>query len=201
MEAQMMRTPLRVERAGAVEELSAAIRAEKKATNQLRQRGVLAVARGRHVPEVAETLGVSPRALRDWVHGYNQEGASGLLDQRGGRRCRLSGEQLKALADRIRAGPREPDRVCSLRGVDIRQLLRNEYNTAYSLDGVYYLLHHQLGMSYLKPRPLHRKSDPQAQEAFKKPSHSRSKTSRKNTPASGLKSGSRMRAGSGNKAR
>jgi len=108
---------------------------------------------------------------------------------------------LKALADRIRAGPREPDRVCSLRGVDIQQLLRNEYNTAYSLDGVYYLLHHQLGMSYLKPRPLHRKSDPQAQEAFKKTSHSKSKTSRKSTPASGLKSGSRMRAGSGNKAR
>jgi transposase len=201
MEAQIMRTPLRVERAGAVEELSAAMRAEKKAMNQLRQRAVLAVARGRHVPEVAQTLGVSVRAVRDWVHGYNQEGAAGLRDQRRGRRCRLSDAQLESLADRIRAGPREPDGVCSLRGTDIQHILQKEYGTAYTLDGVYYLLHHQLEVSYLKPRPLHRKSDPGAQEAFKKSFRSKSRKSSRNTRASGSRSGSRMRAGSDNKAR
>jgi len=197
----MMRTPLQVERCGAVEELTASMRVEKKAINQLRLRAVLAVARGQHIPEVAQALTVSQRTLRDWVHRYNQQSVAGLVDQRRGRQCRLSDEQLKALGDRIRAGPRDEDGVCSLRGVDIQHILKGEYNTAYTLDGVYRLLNHQLKMSYLKPRPLHRKTDTQAQEAFKKTSRRRSKKSSRHIRTNASKSGSKMKAGSGNKAR
>ena len=201
MEAYEMRTPLTVRRDGAVAELSAALRREKRSVNQVRLRGALAVARGHRVPAVAQTLGVAERAVRNWVHRYNQRGLAGLADRRTGRRPRLSGKQIEQLRERIRAGPRPDDGVCSLRGCDIRRILREEFRARYARSSVYYLLHHQLRLSYLKPRPLHRKTDPVAQEDFKKTSRKGSKTSGKRTSTGGWKSGSRMKAASVSKDR
>lgn len=201
MEALGMRTPLKVEREGAVTELAACVKAEKRAVNQVRLRAVLLVARGEHVPVVAAALSVAERAVRNWVHRYNESGVGGLRDHRMGRRCRLSGEAQRRLKERIRAGPRADDAVCSLRGSDVRRILKDEFGVEYGLPGVYYLLHHQLGFSYLKPRPIHRKTDPQAQEAFKKSSPKRSQKSAKNTRTSGSRSGSKMKAASDSKDR
>jgi len=92
----------------------------------------------------------------------------GLRDQRKGRQCRLCDSQLEKIRKRLGEGARPEDGVCSLRGRDIRRILEREFHVCYGQSGVYYLLHHQLGMSYLKPRPLHRKTDPKAQAAFKK---------------------------------
>ncbi|MHC4697241.1 MAG: helix-turn-helix domain-containing protein [Planctomycetota bacterium] len=128
----------------------------------------MAVARGHRVPAVARTLGVAERALRNWVHRYNERGLAGLADQRSGRKPRLSAKQIDELRKRMRAVPREDDGVCSLRGCDIRRILREEFHVRYARSSVYYLLHHQPRMGYLKPRPLHRKTDPVAQETFKK---------------------------------
>jgi transposase len=196
-----MRTPLTVTRVGAVKELTAAVRGEKRSVNQIRIRAVLAVARGHHVPGVARAMSVAERAVRNWVHRYNDKGLPGLKDRRTGRRCRLSEPQLEKVRKRIRAGPRLEDGVCSLRGSDIQRILEKEFRVRYAPSSVYYLLHHQLGMSYLKPRPLHRKTDPKAQAAFKKTSPSASKRSGKRIRAGGWKSGSRTRVASANKAR
>lgn len=201
MEAQGMRTPLKVEREGAVAELAARLRVEKRAVNQVRLRAVLAVARGEHVPGVAKALSVAQRAVRNWVHRYHEFGVSGLQDGRTGRRCQLSAEDQARLKERIRAGPRSDDVVCSLRGEDVRRILKDEFGVEYASSGVYYLLHHQLGFSYLKPRPIHRKTDPHVQEAFKKSSRKSSRESAKNTRTSGSKSGSRTKAASGSKDR
>lgn len=201
MEAQGMRTPLKVERAGAVTELTASLKKEKRSVNQIRLRAVLAAARGEHVPVVAKTLSVGERAVRNWVHAYNVSGIDGLADKRVGRVCRLSAENQARLQERIRSGSLETDGVCSLRGQDIRRILQEEFDVAYAASSVYYLLHHQLGFSYLKPRPLHRKTDPAAQEAFKKSSPKRSQRSGGSTPRNGSRSGSRTKAVSGNKDR
>ena len=115
-------------------------------------------------------MSVSERAVRNWVHRYNREGLAGLRDRRRGRQCRLSETQLDEVRERIRAGPKPENGVCSLRGKDIRRILHQEFQVRYARSSVYYLLRHQLGMSYLKPRPLHRKADPKAQSAFKKTS-------------------------------
>jgi transposase len=196
-----MRTPLKVERVGAVAELTAGLKREKRSVNQIRLRAVLAVAKNEHVPAVARALSVGERAVRNWVHAYNASGLEGLSDQRAGRVCRLSAEDQARLRERIRSGSLETDGVCSLRGQDIRRILEEEFGVAYAESGVYYLLHHQLGFSYLKPRPLHRKTDPAAQEAFKKSSRKRSKTSGGSIPRNGSRSGSRMKAASGSKGR
>ena len=196
-----MRTPLTVEREGAVAELAARVKAEKRAVNQVRLRAILMVARGHRVPAVAEALSVGERAVRDWIYRYNKSGIGALQDGRMGRQCRLSAEDQARLKERIRAGPQADDGVCSLRGEDVRRILKDEFRVEYGLPGVYYLLHHQLGFSYLKPRPIHRKADPQAQEAFKKTSPKRSQKSVKNIRTSGSKPGSKTKVASDNKGR
>jgi transposase len=196
-----MRTPLTVTRAGAVKELAAALRREKRSVNQIRIRAVLSVARGDHVPRVARSMSLAERAVRNWVHRYNRRGLVGLQDQRKGRQCRLSDSQLEKMRKRLREGARPKDGVCSLRGRDIQRLLEKEFHVRYCRSSVYYFLHHQLGMSYLKPRPLHRKTDPEAQAAFKKTSEKSCKKSGKRIRTDGSRSGSRTRAGSASKVR
>jgi transposase len=194
-----MRTPLTVTRSGAATELAAALRREKRSVNQIRIRAVLAVARGNHVPTVAQSMSVAERAVRNWVHKYNRSGVVGLQDQRRGRQCRLSASQLEKMRKRLREGARPEDGVCSLRGCDIQRILEKEFHVRYGRSSVYYLLHHQLGMSYLKPRPLHRKTDPEAQSAFKKTSERSCKRSGKRIRTDGSRSGSRMKVGSASK--
>ena len=196
-----MRTPLQVTRAAAVNELTDGLRRERRSVDRVRFRAVLAVLQGAHVPAVAKMFSVAERAVRNWVHRYNTRGPVGLRDRRTGRRCRLSAEQQKRLRNRIRQGALPADGVCSLRGQDLRRILREEFHVEYACSSVYYLLHHQLRMSYLKPRPIHRKTDPVAQEAFKKTSRKSSRTSSTSTRARQSRSGFRTKAGSGSKAR
>ena len=189
-----MRTPLQVSRKGAARELQAALRRETKTRGQLRLRALLAVVQGEHVPRVARLLGVAERAVRNWVNGYNRHGLSGVRDRRGGRRCRLSRAQLERVRVRLLAEPTAEDGVCSLRGGDVRRILQAEFGAAYARSSVYYFLHHTLGFSYLKPRPLHTKTDLPAQAAFKKTSHKPWPKSGKTTRTGVWKSGSTMRA-------
>jgi len=192
---------LQITREGATEELRAALRMERKPRGQLRLRALRAVAQGAHVPQVARLLDVAQRAVRNWVNRYNRHGLSGLRDRRGGRRCRLSGEQLERIRARLRADPTPEDGVCSLRGMDVRRILKKEFQTAYARSSIYYFLHRTLKFSYLKPRPQHTKSDPATQEAFKKTSRRRSRKSTASTRTNESKSGSRTRAASASKVR
>jgi transposase len=101
------------------------------------------------------------------VARYNAAGLDGLEDQRGSyERMTLTAQQKAELIERIETGPREDDLVCSLRGQDFQQILANEFGVQRSLAAVYHLLH-RLGYSYLRPRPRHRKADPQAIADFK----------------------------------
>jgi transposase len=102
------------------------------------------------------------------VARYNAEGLAGLEDRRGQEpESPLTPEQEEQVCRRLEAGPRPEDRVCSLRGVDVQRILATEFGVQRSLPAVYHLLH-RLGYSYLRPRPRHRRADPQAQEEFKR---------------------------------
>jgi len=59
---------------------------------------VLLVGEGCSCPEVARWFGEDPRSIERWVHDYESEGISGLLDlPRRGRPPRLSSEQMDDL--------------------------------------------------------------------------------------------------------
>ena len=165
-----MSAPLEVERLGAVEDLGRSLKKEKRAVNQIRVRAVLSVAKGERIPAVAKAIMASERAIRNWVHRYNREGLAGILDRRTGRICRLGEEDLNVLKKTILFGPKCREEVGGFVGEDVRKILKEEFDVQYSLDGIYYLMHNQLNLSHIKPRPMHRKADAEKQDAFKKTS-------------------------------
>jgi transposase len=136
----------------------------------VRIQSVSLAAAGQTAPQIAQALGSSRRAVQRWVAGYNAEGPDALGDRpRPGQPTLLTKESIERLRERIDAGPTPADGVCTLRAKEIREILRTEFGVSYSLPGVYQLLH-RLGYSCLDPRPRHRRSDPVAQEEFKKKS-------------------------------
>lgn len=149
-----------------LEELKQRERAEKDAGQSKRLRVVILAMEGWTAPAVAMAVGLSRRVCQEWVYRFNEQGLAGLEDQRGRQPSSpLTPEQQQQIRQRIEAGPTPQDGVCSLRGADVRRFLEREFGLTRSLAAVYHLLH-RLGYSYLRPRPRHRKADPDAQAAF-----------------------------------
>jgi putative transposase len=184
-----------------LEQLQALADREASKTRFLRLRALILALNGRTALEISAALGVGRRTVQEWVIRYNGEGVAGLSDRPGrGRPCRLTAAQLEELRLRIDTGPLPEDRTCTLRGPEVRALLKREFGVAYSLAAVYFLLH-RLGYEPLDPRPRHLKADPEAQEEFKKKSVAKSTKSLAHIPTSGSRSGSRTRRGSARKGR
>jgi transposase len=143
------------------------------------------------------------QTLRDWVHRFNEAGVAGLRDRtRSGRPWLLAEGLLPELAALIADGPQiERDGVVEYRLSHIRELSRRHFGADYSQGGMHAVLR-RMGFSWLKPRPLHPKTDLAAQEAFKKTSPRRWHVSTISIPTpSGWRSGSRTKPGSVRKAR
>jgi transposase len=151
-----------------LEELKRLERVEPDADRARRLRIMILGIEGWTAPAVAMAVGLSRRICQRWVARYNEEGLAGLEDRRGQEpRWPLSAEQEEALRARIEAGPTDQELVCSLRGKDFQRILAEEFQLLRSLPSVYWLLH-RLGYSYLRPRPRHRKADPEALAEFQR---------------------------------
>jgi transposase len=106
--------------------------------------------------------------VQDWVRWYNDGGIGNLRDEGGrGRKPPLTPAQQERLKARLDAGPTPEDRVCTLRGLDVQRILKEEFGKVRCLSSVYELLH-AIGYNDLVPRPQHMDADPARQEAFKK---------------------------------
>lgn len=150
-----------------LEELVRLERIEKDAAQSKKLRIVILAIGGWTAPAIAMSVGLSRRICQRWVYRYNEFGLEGLSDRRGREpKPLLTPEQQEQVCQRLEAGPRPEDQVCSLRGVDMQRILANEFGVLCCLSSVYQLLH-QLGFSYLVPRPRHRRANPAAQEQFK----------------------------------
>lgn len=167
---------MRVESHRTAAEIAQLIEKAKHPRLRRRLRIIALALDGLTAEEVAERTKSSRRRVQEWVARWNREGPSGLADQPGrGPKLPLDAEQQAQLKQRLDAGPREEDGVCTLRGEDVRRILREEFGVGRSLAAVYYLLH-RLGYASLVPRPKHRKTDPARQDRFLKkscPSNSR----------------------------
>ena len=147
-------------------ELKRLERIEKDAARSRRLRIVILGMKGWTAPAVAMAVGLSRRVCQNWIARYNADGLAGLEDRRGkDSQLPLSSEEEAAFRERIEAGPTDADQVCSLRGKDFQRILAEEFGLLRSLASVYWLLH-RLGYSYLRPRPRHRKADPEKVHAF-----------------------------------
>lgn len=146
------------------------VRSERSALLRDRHRAVLLALDGHEAIEIARMLGRSRRAVQDWCYRYRDSGLDALLPRPRGRQApKLPVERQEAFRRRFLAGPTEADAqhgsLATLRGRDAVRILEQEFGVKYSLPGVYCLLH-RLGLSCLRPRPRHRKADPQAQQEW-----------------------------------
>ena len=149
-------------------ELERLEREERDARRSKRLRIIILAIKGYTAPAIAMSLGLSRRVCQDWVYRFNEQGLQGLEDQWGGhRQGPLTPEEEQQMRQRLDGGPTPEDDVCSLRGVDVQRILAQEFGVLRSLPAVYYLLH-QLGYSYLRPRPRHRKFDAEVQADFQR---------------------------------
>lgn len=153
---------------GDIERLEGLIAEEPRAKQRDRCRIALLALRGWEKPDIASALGVAPSTVELWAYRYRDLGVDGLTQSRYKKKQpRLSDEHLEKFKARFTGEPRESDGVCTLRAKDAARILENEFGVAYSIPGVYKLLH-RLGLSCLTPRPRHEKNDPARMEAFKK---------------------------------
>ena len=122
----------------------------------------------------AEACGMDRQTLRDWVHRYNSEGLAGLANRRGGARPRrLDAGQMAELASWVEAGP-DPavDGVVRWRRQDLERRIEDRFGVEVHERTVGKYLA-ALGYRRLSVRPRHPKTDPEAQEGFKKASRRR----------------------------
>jgi transposase len=154
-----------------VEELRASIKAEPTGKARDRVRAVALAREGRTTPEIVAALGVPRRSVQRWVARYNADGLAGLRQHAGGGAPpRLKAADRDRLRARLDAGPTaDADGCCAWGGRAVARVLDAEFGVVLSLGGVYKLLH-RLNYSWLCPRPRHPRSDPAAQDAFKKSS-------------------------------
>lgn len=162
--------------------------------------GIAAALDGMSREAAAKLAGVGRQILRDWVVRYNAEGVEGLRDEpRCGRPARLSAEERAGLKAMVLSPP-DPSGPSRWRIVDLQQMIETRWGVRYSESGLWRLLQ-SLDLSLQKPRPIHPEANLEAQAAFKKTSRKSSQPSNTSTPKpAGLRSGFRMKRGSGRKA-
>lgn len=187
--------------AGDPERLASLVRSERNATQRDRYRAVQLALQGMTTPEIVLRLGRSRRFVQQWVYRYRDGGLDNLGERpRPGQPPKLRRADEASFLARLEAGPQPSDGVCTLRGRDVQRILAREFGATYSLAGAYNLLH-RLGYSCLKPRPRHRKNDPEAMAVWKQNAPLLFSKSERSTPNNKSKFGFRMKAASVSKAR
>ncbi len=128
---------------------------------------VVLAKQGRTAQDIADALGCSLKAVKNWVAQYNRGGIQALHERpRSGRPLRLDPQEYPRLKQRLDAPPRPEDCVCTFRGRDVQRILEQEFGVLMSLQAVYDLLA-RFGYSSLMPRPQHEDANPEVQEFFK----------------------------------
>jgi transposase len=121
--------------------------------------------------EAARLCGMDRQTLRDWVHRYNEGGLEELADRaRSGRPASLSWVEQGKVASWVEEGADlARDGVVRFRRVDLRNRIATEFGVTLHERSVGKLLR-RLDFRHLSVRPQHPRSDPVAQETFKKTS-------------------------------
>lgn len=186
-----------------IDQVRALARAEKDPRMVIRLHAIALAKSGKTALQIAEEVGYSRRGVQFWVRWYNDGGVDRLRHEGGqGRKPPLSEAQQQKLKERLDAGPlaNKDGGVCTLRGVDVQRVLKEEFGKVRCLSAVYNLLH-AIGYNDLIPRPQHKDADPAAQEAFKKTRRNGSSRSRSSTRTNASRCGSRTRRASASRGR
>ena len=136
--------------------------------------------------EAAKIGNVTLQVIRDWVERFNEQGPAGLINSKApGASAILSDKHREALKAMIEAGPIPAvHSVVRWRLIDLVQWLWEEFRVSISRQTLGRELR-AMGYAKLSARPRHHGQNPEALEAFKKPSRPNwRRSSRPKPPAS-----------------
>jgi transposase len=145
------------------------IRRTHEARYDHRLHAILLVAQGISCRDVAMLLGDSVRAVQYWVHRFEEEGLSGLVeDEKPGRPRRLTSEQLNRITVVLRGSPNMVGMSANLwDGKTLAAFILKEWNIVLGVRQCQRLFR-QLGFRFRKPRPVIAHADLEEQQRFKK---------------------------------
>jgi transposase len=150
-----------------LEELQRLTKALTEKRIWLRHQAVVLAKQGHSAPAISRALGCSRRAVQTWVARYNRGSVSAFQERpHTGRPPRLAGPDVRRFRERLEAGPKPEDGVCTFRCRDLQRILEEEFGVLLSRQAIYDLLH-RLDYSSLMPRPQHEQANPEVQEFFK----------------------------------
>ena len=122
---------------------------------------------GKTKTDVVGMFRITFPTLRTWMLRFIAKGIDGLKPQQGrGRKRKLPAAQEENFRRQVEElqQNREGGRI---RGQDVQVLLKEKFCVDHALPSVYHVLE-RCGLSWISPRSKHPKSDPEAQEDFKK---------------------------------
>lgn len=159
-----------------VQRLQKMYKREKNAKAKLRLLAAIRRKRGESIDAIARLLEKPRRTIHGWLQRFERRGLKAIRDKKQpGRMPLLTASQLKKLRHELLKGPPHvPSGMWEMR--QVRDHIQRKYGVSYKRHNIFRLLK-VLGFSVQKPRPRHFKSDPRAQELFKKkPIESRGST-------------------------
>lgn len=122
---------------------------------------------GKTKSEVINTFHITFPTLREWLLRFISEGVQGLREKPGkGRKKKLPSDREEEFRKEVESlqDLREGGRI---RGQDVQVLLKEKFCVDHALPSVYHVLE-RCGLSWISSRSKHPKSNPEAQEDFKK---------------------------------
>ena len=145
------------------------IRRSRDSRYDHRLHAVLLVAQGMSCPEVGRLLGDASRTVEYWVHNFEEEGFSGLIDiERPGRPSRIGDEQYREIGDILRRSPMDIGMGTNMwDGKTLSEFIHARYGVHLGVRQCQRLFR-QLGFRLRKPRPVIARADPERQNEHKK---------------------------------
>jgi transposase len=144
---------------------------EKNGKIKVRYLAIGALLEGRSREDAAKIAGINIRNLHVWIKRYNEQGLDGLKGgQYLGRQSTWTPEIEQFLKNQVLEGACfEVDKRVTYRLEDFQLMIKEKFDVEYALSTIWYVLK-RLGLSWISVRKKHPKTDPAAQEEFKKKS-------------------------------
>lgn len=130
--------------------------------------GLHHVQKGKSCAEVASWLGLHWRTVQNWVWSYRANACAGLKSKKHlqGKKSMLNDEQVEQFKDLFLKQQQE-QKGGRLMARDVKILVKEKFDLDIGRTTSYRILH-RAGLSWITGRDKHPKSDPEAQETFKK---------------------------------
>jgi len=143
------------------------MRREPHGRNRVRLLAMYHLQSGKSLLIVSEIVQSHWKTVQSWLRRFRESGFDGLFEsQRNGAPRKINAAQETFISDKIKMLS-ESKTGGYITGKELHNMLYNEYGINCSLKTIYNIIH-RLGFSWITSRSMHRKSNQEAQDAYKK---------------------------------